>query len=660
MLHWLEMIVFVIILCLTVYGFFKPLYLRYRLIRRGKEENRFDKPFTRIKEAVFAFFFLTCSVKRERLFTGFVHFFFLYGSLTFDTVSVNHILEGFSADANFFGHGLIRSLHSAWADIFGIMVLLAVLYFLVRRYIVRPRSYTYPCRESLWIYALLITVTLTFFLYEGAAIAYKPGHTYQAFAGRLIADWLTGIMPVGLTLVKIMWWVHILNVFAFVLYVPRSKYLHMMAGPINIAFQDRDSKAAIKPMDIENTETYGVVKITDLTWKDLLDGFACIDCGRCDDYCPANRSDKPLSPKKLILKIKDYLLSRQTLLLSKAELPNLMADTYTDDEIWTCTTCGACMHVCPVKNEHLPKIFGLRQSRVLMEAHFPEELQPFFKNMETNANPWGFGSSTRADWAAGLDVKTLAEDPDVDILYWVGCAGSFDERGKKVAASLVKILKAASVRFGILGLEEGCCGDQARRLGHEYLFQVMAQQNIETLQKYRVKKILVTCPHGLHTFRNEYPAFARMKGLGAWSVEVIHHSQFIADLVRQGKLPLRQKPAETVTFHDPCYLARHNHIQQPPRDILSRLGARVKEMDDHHYHSLCCGAGGGLMWTEEKLGRRINHIRTDEALKTGVRTIATACPFCLTMMEDGVKDRGKEGERRVKDIAELVAECLPA
>lgn len=659
MLHWIEAIIFIVLLILTIYGFFQPLYIRYKLITQGKPENRYDNPLKRIKDAVFSFFFLLCSVKKERIFTGLVHFFLLYGSLTFDTVSVNHILEGFNENWNIFGHGLIRNIHSAWADVFGIMVLLAVLYFVVRRWIFRPKSYTYPSIESVIIYTLLVTVTITFFLYEGAAISHNPGHAYQAFVGKEIAEWMG---PAGMTTVKIWWWIHIINVFAFILYVPRSKYLHMIFGPINIAFQDYRSSGRVKPLeiDLENAESFGVVNVTDLTWRDLFDGFACIDCGRCDDYCPANQSGKPLSPKNLILKLKQYMLNEKKVLLKAGdkELKALMDGTYTGDEIWTCTSCGACMYVCPVKNEHLPKIIGVRQSQVLMESKFPSELSQFFKNMETNSNPWGFGAATRADWSEDLDIKTLSQDPDVDILFWVGCAGAFDDRAKKVTLSVIKILEAAGVNFGVLGLEENCCGDQARRLGNEYMFQMLAQQNIETFKNYNIKKILVTCPHGYNTFKNDYPEFARQQGIGDWNIDVIHHSQFISQLIRDGKIKLNKTIESTVTYHDPCYLGRHNKIVDPPRTVLSRAGAAIKEMKNNHFHSFCCGAGGGLMWTEETLGKRINHIRTDNAMNAGAEIISTSCPFCMTMLEDGVKDNGKEEEFKVRDIAEIIAQCL--
>jgi Fe-S oxidoreductase len=656
MLHWIEAIIFIIVLIFTIYGFFHPLYIRYRLIKLANPENRFDKPLKRITDAVTSFFFLICSIKKERFFLGFVHFFFLYGSLTFDTVSFNHVLEGFNTEWNVFGHGWVRRFHSCWVDIFAIMVLVAVLYFIIRRYIFRPKSYTYPSIESVLIYTLLITVTLTFLLYEGAVIAHNPGHAYLSFAGKAIAGWF----PSDPLIVKILWWIHILNVFLFVLYVPRSKYLHMIAGPVNIAFQDYRPKGIIKPLDIENSETFGVVKVTDFTWKDLLDGFACVDCGRCDDYCPANQSGKPLSPKNLIVHLKNYLLKEKKELLKgeSSQLKPLMDNIYTDDEIWTCTSCGACMHVCPVKNEHLRKIIGLRQSQALMEAKFPTELNQFFRNMENNSNPWGFGSATKGDWAEDLDIKRLSQDSDVDILYWVGCAGSFDDRGKKVSNAMVKILRAAGINFGILGQEENCCGDQARRLGNEYMFQMMAQGNIEIFKRYNIKKILVTCPHGYNTFKNEYPEYAKSLGIDDWNVEVIHHSQFIAGLIQEGKLEMKQKINASVTFHDPCYLGRHNSVFEAPRSVLSQSGAKIREMKRNRYHSFCCGAGGGLMWTEERLGTRINHIRTDQALEAGTEIISTSCPFCMTMLDDGVKDKGKGEECSVKDIAEIVAQCL--
>jgi len=650
MLTLIEAVVFTIILILTVYGFFSPLYLRYRLIRLGKPENRFDHPVKRLKDAIFSFFFLQCSVKKERVITGLVHSFILFGALIFDSVSILHIIEGFVKGAH------IAPIHILLADIFGVLVLLAVLYFMGRRYILRPKSYTSPSLESAIIYTLLITVTITFFLYEGSIIAHNPDSEQLAFVGK----WVSGWIPSSEMAVKFFWWIHILNVFIFVVYVPRSKYLHMIFGPVNIAFQDYRPPARITPLDIENSEVFGVKTYSDLTWRDLFDGFACIDCGRCSDYCPAFKTEKPLSPKDIIWKLRNDLLKKGPVKLKDKNktLEPLMTSIYTGDEIWACTTCGACMHVCPVKNEHVPKIVGLRQSEVLMDAKFPSELTSFFKNMETNSNPWGFGSATRGEWASDLNLKTLAEESDVEYLYYVGCAGSFDDRGKKVSTALIKILQAANISFGILGNEENCCGDQARRLGHEYMFQMMAQENISVFQKYNIKKILVTCPHGFNTFKNEYPEMARMLGKENWSVEVVHHSQLIKGLIKQGRIKLEPKIKSTLTYHDPCYLGRHNSIFKEPRDILKQAGDNFIEIKDNTNHSMCCGGGGGLMWTDETLGTRIYLMRTEEALKTKPGIVSTACPFCMTMFEDGIKDLNKEEECKVKDIAEIVAQCL--
>jgi len=663
MLSVSEIILFVFVLTVTIYGFLKPIYLRYQLIRIGKSEYRYDRPLKRIKDALFSLFFLKCSVKRERIFTGVMHFFILYGALVFDTVTINHIVEGFKKDFRLFGHGLIGSIHSLLVDAFALLVILAVLYFIIRRFIFRPKSYTYPSFESVVIYFFLIMVTLTFLVYEGSMISVHPEHTQLSFAGKIVSKWLVKVFASNSslnTVVQVFWWVHILFVFGFVVYVPRSKYLHILSGPINIAFQNYKPKGIIKPIDIENSEVFGIEKFTDFTWKDLLDSFACVDCGRCEDYCPASRSEKPLSPKEIILNLRKTLLKDGIAFLTGEikELKPLMNNVYSEDEIWTCTSCGACMQVCPVENEHLPKIIGLRQSQVLMEGKFPSELNQFFRNVETNSNPWGIGFSTRGEWAKECEVKTLSENPNIDILYWVGCAGSFDERAKKISASMVKILKTAGINFGILGKEEKCCGDQARRLGNEYLFQTLAEENIKTFRKYNIKRILVTCPHGYHTFKNEYPLLVKLLNLGDWDIEVIHHTEFIVDLIKKGKLDFKKEINDSITYHDPCYLGRHNSIFTPPRFIIKSLSRKFVEMKNRGLHSFCCGAGGGLMWTEEKLGKRINHIRTEEAIETNAKFISTACPFCLTMLEDGLKDKNKEEEYKVKDIAEIVAECL--
>lgn len=650
MLTFVESIVFLVLLVLTIYFFFQPLVFRYKLMKLGLAEKRSDRILVRIGDAVSSFFLLVCSVKPERPFTGFIHFFILYGSLTFDTITVYHIIEGFNPNVH------VSSIHALIADSFGVMVFAAVLYFSIKRWMVRKSNYTYGTMESFWIYFFLFTVTLTFFLYEGAALAMNPRPGHMAFVGNWIAGWL----PASDTAVHFWWWVHIINVFGFILYVPRSKYMHMFMGPFNILFKSRRSFSYLKPLDLENAETFGVEKLSDLTWKDLLDGFACIDCGRCTDYCPAAISGKPLSPKTIITKMRDSLLEegKKKLKAPDYELPMLMDGIYEDDEIWTCTTCGACMQACPVLNEHIPKIIGVRQSGVMMESRFPQELTQFFKNLENNSNPWGVGDSTRADWADGLDVKLAKDRDNHDVLYWVGCAGSFDDRNKKVSVAMTKILKHAGVDFCILGTEEKCCGDPARRTGHEYLFQMMAAENIETIKRYGIKRIITACPHGYNMFRNEYPTVARQLLEEDFEVEVVHHTQFIEELVSDGRLKLKKDAPFSFTYHDPCYMGRHNGMYRSGRSLMKDLGGKLTEMKHNNRHSLCCGAGGGLMFTEETIGTRVNHIRTDEALETGTEMVCTACPFCATMLNDGLTDKGKIEEVNSRDIALIIADHL--
>ncbi len=650
MLTFVESIIFLIMLALTIVFFFTPLFHIFKLVKLGQKEKRFNNPVKKVLNAISSFFLLLCSVKKERIITGLVHIFLLYGSLTFDTISVFHILEGFNKNIH------PSNIHVMIADFMSVMVLLATTFFIIKRYVIKRSSYTYGTMESPIIYTLLITVTLTFLLYEGASIAFHTGRESVAFAGKIVAGWL----PSSYLFLKVSWWLHIINVFAFILYVPRSKYMHMFMGPINIALQSDRVKSYMKTVNLETAETFGVTTLKDMSWKDLLDGFACIDCGRCTDYCPAAQTGKELSPKMIITKMRDELFLEGSKKLKDPDyqIPPLMESVFVDDEIWSCTTCGACMEVCPVLNEHIPKIIGLRQSRVLMEAKFPEVFNQFFKNLETNSNPWGFGSSTRGDWTDGLNVRKISDHPDAEVLYWVGCAGSFDDRNKKVTEAMITILNKTGINYAVLGNEEKCCGDPARRAGNEYLFQMMAQENIEILMKYGIKKIVTTCPHGLNIFKNEYNDIAKLNGIDFKMPEIIHHSQFINNLITNGKLNINKVEGKDVTFHDPCYLGRHNNIYKDPRSVIKFAGLNLKEMKNSKNHSFCCGGGGSLMWAEEDQGERINHVRTDEILKTGTDTVCTSCPFCTTMLTDGIKDKEKEDQVKVKDIAEIIADCL--
>jgi len=668
MLSTLGKIVFLVIIFCTFFAFIIPVYYRFRIIKTGQPDQRFNQIGRRIWSAFTKILFQRCTLKNERILSGFMHVFIFYGALTFDTMTVNHTLEGLIPGFYLFGTGNFSLFFSLIVDTFAILVIIGVLFFAIRRFIIRPKAYQTTLMDSAIIYIMLILVTLSYIYFEIFAIAHHPGTERLSFLGAYFSNMVGHMSAAAInTHFHIGWWIHILLVYAFIAYVPHSKYFHMFAGSFNVLVNRDRPMGEYKAMDIENSEVFGIEKATDYTWKDLLDTFACMECGRCQDVCPAASSDKPLSPKMLILNLKAHLLQegKKYIAGEQDKISPLMKETVTGDEIWTCTTCGACMHVCPVEIEHIPKIIGLRQSQVLMESNFPNELNTFFRNMETNSNPWGIGFSERGKWAEGLDVKLANEKPGAEYLLWVGCAGSFDEQGKKIAQSMVKVLNHAEIDYVVLGPEEKCCGDSARRLGNEYLFQMQAAENIMLFSQYQVKKIITFCPHGYHTFKNEYPGlFAVIPELDQKAkddfkqIQILHHSQFLAQLLQKNHFPVKQPSEKSFTYHDSCYLGRHNGIIQEPRQIIGALGKqRFQELKNNQEHSFCCGAGGGLMWTEENLGTRINHIRADEIIQTEVELALTSCPFCQTMLLDALKDKGKENIQ-VKDIAQLIAEAL--
>jgi len=670
MLSFWEKIIFSFIILLTALAFFYPISYRFLIIRAGKPENRFNKIIERIFKALVKIFLQKCTLKNERVWTGLMHVLIFYGALTFDTITVNHTLEGFLADFYIFGNSNFGLFFSFLVDVFAILVLVGASFFIMRRFIIKPKAYATTPLDSAIIYFLLFAVTLSYLYFETFSIASHPQTARLSFLGSFLAKL---IMPSGMSAaslaahLKISWWLHVLLVFGFIAYVPHSKYLHMLAGSLNVFFSSDKSSGELNPIDIEKSEVFGLEKALDLTWKDKLDAFACMECGRCQEACPAFTSEKPLSPKMLIFNLEQHLLQDGKKLIARKRdnLKTLVPDVHKEGEIWTCTTCGACQHVCPVEVEHIPKIVGMRQSQVLMESKFPSELNTFFRNMETNSNPWGIGFSKRGDWAEGLPLKLIKDSPDAEFLFWVGCAGSFDEEGKKIARAFVSLLERANISFGILGTEEKCCGDSARRLGHEYLFQTLAVENIQLFAKYKIKRIITICPHGYNTFKHEYPKLLEfIPSLTAeqkenlQKMEIIHHVQFLDALLREGRLPLKTKKMASLTYHDSCYLGRHNRIIKPPREILAKLtGNRLIELGHNREHSFCCGAGGGLMWTEESLGQRINHLRADEIIISRADAVATSCPFCLTMLRDALKDKDKP-QIQVKDISQLLAETL--
>ena len=671
MLSTPEKVIFALLILATAAAFVGPSVRRVRIILAGAPEDRFRDLWKRFRHAVAKVLFQRCTLRSERVFTGLMHVGIFYGALSFDTMTISHTLEGFFDGFYLFGGTGFGLVFSFVLDAAAVAVMAGVVFLAFRRYIVRPKAYATTPGDSAAIYLLITLATATYLYFEAFSIAHHPETARWSFIG----SWLAGMIGrSGLSAAavashfRIAWWAHVVAVYGFIAYVPHSKYLHMFAGPFNVFFRRSAPSGELAALDLEKTEVFGVEKIPDLTWKDDLDAFACMECGRCQDACPAFASGKPLSPKMILFNLEKALLAGDKALVGKRrdDLAELVPATFTEGEIWTCTTCGACQKVCPVEIEHVRKIVGARRSQVLTQSKFPPELAAFFRNLETNSNPWGIGFSKRAEWGEPLGVKHIKDVPNAEFLFWVGCMGAYDEAGKAIAAAMVKILRAHGLRFGTLGAEEKCCGDSARRLGHEYLYQTLAQENVALFLKYGVRKIVTICPHGYNTLKHEYPKIlALVPGLTdedkarLEAIEVVSHVELIHRLMGgDRRIDVFEPGSQTYTFHDPCYLGRHNGLTEEPRAVLlSTFGRVPKELRRHGQDSFCCGAGGGLMWTEESLGTRINHLRTDEVIASGVPLAAAACPFCLTMLRDGLKDKGR-GDILVKDIAQIVADRL--
>ncbi len=456
------------------------------------------------------------------------------------------------------------------------------------------------------------------------------------------------------------WWLHLLTLLVFLVYIPISKHLHLLACPFNEFFRNLRPRGIVKDCDVEDEDAdhFGVIRADDFTWRQLLDFYACVECGRCQDYCPAFNTDKPLSPKKVIQDLKhDFMahglairkLAREGAV--KEEGVGLAANVVSEDELWACTTCGACLEHCPISVEHVDKIIDLRRDLVLNEGRVPHELNAAMNGVERNNNPFGLPSGDRMKWADGLDVPVFARGAQADYCLWVSCLGCYDERGSRVARALVKLLGAAGVSYATLGEEEGCCAEAFRRLGHEYLYKMKLEENAAAFARYGVKRIITACPHCYNTFKNEYAT------LGC-ELEVHHHAAFLLELVKAGRLNVDASALGAVAYHDSCYLGRYNGIYEAPRALARAAGADVVEFAKSRARAFCCGAGGGRMWLEETIGQRINVARAEQAVATGADAVAVACGYCLTMLDDGLKDIN--AGIPVKDVAELLAEGLAA
>ena len=582
-------------------------------------------------------------------------------------------------------------------DWFNFVVLLAVFYAYVRRIALKPRLIPMNWDAGL-ILGFIGGLMITHFIHNSAhfAVETQAGQTPSWGAGT-ISGWLAAAWPAGSTSLETIsdaaWWMHVCIIFVFLNYIPYSKHIHLLGSLPNILLRNLDARKVGTKRNLEDETDWGVGKVEQFTWKQLLDGYACTECARCSNFCPAFNTDKPLSPFKIIQDMKHEMIDVGKLKLQIAalekqvpakpagdaaaaggeakpvptgaladqmaalqkqldEMPPLVGGRIKEEALWACTTCGACQEVCPVFIEHPRAIVDMRTHLVLTESRMPGELGRMFTNMERNSNPWGMAAEKRMEWSEGLEVPTIEDKPDAEYLLFVGCAGAFDDRIKKTMRSLVQCLHAADVSFAVLGHSEQCSGDPARRGGNEYMYQTLAQANVDAMNAAKVRKVVASCPHCFHTIKNEYPQFGG-------KYEVLHHSQLLAHLLSSGKLKPDQPMSQKVTFHDSCYLGRWNGEYDAPRSVIAAVKqGELIELGRKKEHGFCCGGGGARMWMEEKTGTRVNRNRTDEILASGAEVAAVACPFCTIMIADGVKDAGAEERVQVLDIAEMVAKSL--
>ncbi|MGA2260309.1 MAG: (Fe-S)-binding protein [Acidobacteriota bacterium] len=659
-----QIIVFGIVLVASLAFFARSCSRLIQCLALGKKDDRFDHLGTRIKNVLVVAFGQTKLLREP--FAGLMHVFIFWGFIILLTAVLEAILEAFVPSFTLGTLGPIFPPLAVLQELLGVLVAICCLVALARWHCAPPKRYfgrevTGRVRkDATLILTLILIIIISMFGTNAARMALSG----QLSGARFLSVRLAPLFAhtEGEFWYQFFWWIHILVVFGFLTYLPHSKHLHVLTSVPNVFFASLAPRGRLGKLDLEdeNAEKFGAEDIRDLTWKQLLDGFTCTDCGRCAAACPANSTGKALSPRKIMMNIRERTAEIGPVLCAGAagnhqELlaHRLLGNFVAEQELWDCTTCRACMEECPVSIEHIPAILDMRRFLVLSESRFPAELAGTFKNLETNFNPWPFSYESRMDWAQGLDVKTMAEThgEGIDLLYWVGCAGSYDQRYQKVSRGMVKLLNAAGIRFAVLGLEEKCNGDPARRAGNEYLAQMLITENVDTLNRYQVRKIVATCPHCYNTLKNEFPQFGG-------NFEVVHHTELLQDLVKSGRLRVSKKIRERVTFHDSCYIGRYNDNYEAPRNLLGAAGAQVVEMERSRDKGFCCGAGGARMFMEEREGKRVNVERTEEALKLNPKEIATACPFCMTMLIDGLKAKDADERVRVRDVAEVLADAL--
>jgi Fe-S oxidoreductase/nitrate reductase gamma subunit len=645
---------------------------RTKMLLAGKPDDRFDQIGTRIKRV------LTIAIGQKKMFKdpvyGPMHALIFWGFLVLLIRSLTLIVAGYVE--GFHIPGVFGDIYTFSKDIFEGIVVVMVCYAAYRRFFDKPARIT-RSNDALFILSLIFSLMVTDFLYDGAKFQLQ-GH--DAFVAReaswaVISNQVGNVLgAMGLSngvlegLMHSMYWLHIGILLFFANYLPYSKHMHVMTAIPNVFFSKLEPAGRLSKMDLEDesAEYFGAKQLEDMTWKQQLDLYTCTECGRCSVNCPAWLSDKPLNPKLLIKDLHEHQLAIKDRLLGKdgAKHPPMTDDgeskmilAVNEDVIWSCTTCRSCEENCPVMITHVDKIVDMRRYLVLTESKFPTELNATLRNLEQKGNPWGLPTGNRDSWTSDDDISDIeiphvSEVEDYEYLFFVGCAGSYDDRQKRVTKALARILHEAGITFAILGKEETCTGDPARRIGNEYLFQMQAQQNVEVMNGYTDKKVITHCPHCYNTIANEYPQFGG-------NYEVLHHSEVISKLVLDGKLKPKKALEKTITYHDSCYLGRYNDVYDQPRASVAAIpGVKMVEMDRSRENGMCCGAGGSRIWMEETIGSRVNQIRVEQAMEKGPDLVATACPWCLTMIRDGINEKGVSDQLETRDIAELFADSL--
>ena len=669
MLTDIEKIIFILVAIIAIGISYTTFNKMFKAIGVGSQQIDWKRALLNFPKGI-EVFISQRTLFKTRPIIGFIHALVAWGFTLYLVVNIVDVLYGFIPGFHFFPNYFIGKVYRLFVDIFTVLVLLGVVYFLVRRFIFKDNRLV--INEPVMLNDLAkkgmrndsLIVGLFIFLHVGSRllaasfeIARNGSDTFQPAATTIALLWSDFSQESIIISEHIFWWIALGLILGFLPYFPFTKHAHLFMGPLNyMAKTERKSMAALEAIDFEDDsiDQFGAGQLGHLPQSQILDAYACIQCSRCQDACPAYETGKELSPSALEINKRYFLNSHLDEFINGSIPDAAITDILlTDEAAWSCTTCGYCVEVCPVGNEPMLDILRARQDLVMMESKFPQEAMETFDKIENYGNPWGLSPQEREVWMEGKEVPLMREKKEAEVLYWAGCAGAYDNRGKEISQAVVDVLNEAKVDFASLGNEETCTGDSARRIGNEYLFQTMAEKNLETFGKYKFKKIVTQCPHCFTTLKNDYSE------LGA-DLEVVHHSQFIGELVSEGKISPKAWLDEDVTYHDACYLGRHNDEYDAPRDVIQSImkNGSLVEMEKSREESFCCGAGGGNMWYEIKTGERINHNRFKQAADTGATTVATSCNFCNIMMEDGMKVTGNDDKMKVMDIAELVSKSL--